>query len=116
MERCLFERRGRSPFKPYSVRPHGLCKDLIKQDKEEIRYNKKVDGTGTKCYGHRQDLNLRYLSDLKFDVFDRSAIGTLNDVDPKIKARTQSTMSREGEDFRMEAENQMASLNRIAVS
>ncbi|KAG8264418.1 hypothetical protein J6590_011710 [Homalodisca vitripennis] len=34
-------RRGRSPFKPYSVRPHGpgLCEYLIKQNKGESRYS-----------------------------------------------------------------------------
>ncbi|KAG8285479.1 hypothetical protein J6590_079262 [Homalodisca vitripennis] len=30
---------GRSPFKPYSVRPQGLCEDLIKQNKGECRYS-----------------------------------------------------------------------------
>ncbi|KAG8295606.1 hypothetical protein J6590_076424 [Homalodisca vitripennis] len=43
---------------------------------ELVQY--KVDGTDEKCNGHRQDSNLRYLSnsDSKSNVLDHSAIGT----------------------------------------
>ncbi|KAG8336416.1 hypothetical protein J6590_045382 [Homalodisca vitripennis] len=90
------DKRSRSPFKPYSARPHGplgLCEDLIKQNKGESRYSTR---SMVLIKSARVTDRIRTCaisnSDSKSDVLDRSAIGTPRDdivhrFDNRIKRR-----------------------------
>ncbi|KAG8273465.1 hypothetical protein J6590_019172 [Homalodisca vitripennis] len=74
-------RISRSPFKPYSVRPHGplACARILSKNKRESRYSTswKVLIKSATVTDRIRTRAISY-SDSKSNVFDRSVIGTPN--------------------------------------